>query len=414
MKQDGIGLKRSKNLISSDFDSHSKSLFNNSSDLFGNSSNSSNNIDSNNNNNNNNNSSNNTYSSRTSISSPLFSSPFQLGTTKDNNSPQFPSMPDSSVSLLDQQHDNDFTINDLTTADLDQVREQSFDNSTTTRQRLSFIGNWLLLQIRTSTYHTWIKLALLVLVIVGICLAVFVFKLQTHLDVLQTMVDKFGIVPGGLIFVAIFICLILFLVPVTIPTILAGIIFKLWFGILFVWCSSMLGATIAFLLGKYVFRDSIQKKIEKNKKLQAIDQAIGQEGWKIVLLLRLTPIVPEAILNYALAVTNVNYIPYIICTGIGLVPGVSFFIYMGTMIGNISEIGKRKPMGKSDIIMYAVSGVAMIITIAFITIIVRRAINKKLDFEENRGILDEEAKERLLDEDIVQEPTERTPIFVMP
>ncbi|EFA82369.1 hypothetical protein PPL_04794 [Heterostelium album PN500] len=302
-------------------------------------------------------------------------------------SPQYPHSPSTS-------NIKEFTyykVNDLSSESLSSVREQTFENSTTTKQRLKFVGNWLIHQAKTSTYQTWIKLVLLVLIIVGVCLAIFVFKLQKHLDVLQEFVNKFGVALGGLVYMGVFILLIIFLVPVTIPTILGGILFKQWFGMLFVWTSSMIGATIAFLLGRYVFRKSIAKKIENNKKLVAIDQAIGQEGWKIVLLLRLTPIVPESLLNYALAVTNVKLSHYLICSGIGLLPGVSFFIYMGTMIGNISDIGK-KPLEKSQIIMYVISGVVMIVTITFITIIVRRAVNKKLDFEESRGILDEEIK----------------------
>eukprot|EP01133_Synstelium_polycarpum_P007989 gene7989-9384_t len=277
-------------------------------------------------------------------------------------------------------------------SDINSISEQTFEDTTTMKQRAKFFWAWSVHQAKTSTYHTWLRLALLVLIIVGVCLALFVFKLQHHLDVLQKFVDKFGVVVGGVVYVAIFVVLIIFLVPVTIPTILAGIIFGVWVGILLIWTASMLGGTIAFLLGRYVFRKSIVKRIENNKKLVAIDQAIGQEGWKIVLLLRLTPIVPESLLNYALAVTNVKMIHYLICSGIGLVPGVSFFIYLGSMIGNISDIGKARHVSKGEIAMYVVSAVAMVCTIVFITVIVRRAVNKKLDFEESKGILDEEAK----------------------
>ncbi|KYQ92915.1 hypothetical protein DLAC_05508 [Tieghemostelium lacteum] len=258
----------------------------------------------------------------------------------------------------------------------------------TLSQRFKYFFIWLLHQIKNSTWKGWVKIGLVACFIVAICLAIFVFKVQEHLEILQEFVKKFGVGLGGLVFMGVFILLIVFLIPVTIPTILAGIIFKPYFGFLFVWGASIIGGNIAFFLGRYVFRKSIVKKIEKNKKLLIIDQVIGQQGWKIVLLLRFTPIIPESLLNYALAVTRISFRHYIICSAIGLIPGVSLFIYIGSMIGSISDIGKKQT--KSEIAMYIVSGVVMIFTILFILIIVRRAVNKKLEQEENKGLLDEE------------------------
>eukprot|EP01132_Coremiostelium_polycephalum_P009273 gene9273-11365_t len=269
-------------------------------------------------------------------------------------------------------------------------KSQSFKLSL--KQRAQQFLDFIVHTIKTSTIGTWIKLFIFICIIVGICLAVFVFKVQNHLEFLQKFVEKFGIGVGGVVFIGAFTLLIVFLIPVTIPTIIGGIIFKLWFGILFIWTASVIGGTISFLMGRYVFRKSIAKRIEKDPKLTAIDQAIGQEGWKIVLLLRLTPIVPESLLNYALSVTKIKFLHYIICTCIGLVPGVSFFVYVGSMIGNISEIGKKRPIQKSEIAMYVISAFGMVCSILFITIIVRRAVKKRLDNEESKGILDEEAR----------------------
>jgi len=289
--------------------------------------------------------------------------------------------------------------------------EKLFSNSFTTspssieevtvKQRFQFLYNWVIGTIKQSTIHTWLRLSVFAIIIVCICLAIFVFKVQNHLDILQKFVDKFGIFLGGLVFMGVFVLLIVFLIPVTIPTIIAGIIFKLWFGILFVWAASVIGGTVSFVLGRYVFRKSIAKKIEKNRKLNAVDSAIGQEGWKIVLLLRLTPIIPESLLNYALSVTKIQFIHYFICSAIGLVPGVSFFTYVGSMIGNISEIGQKRHVRKGEIAMYVISAFAMVFTILFITIIVRRAVNKKLELEEKRGLLDEE--ERLSGDNLIDE-----------
>ncbi|EGC34610.1 hypothetical protein DICPUDRAFT_34747, partial [Dictyostelium purpureum] len=280
----------------------------------------------------------------------------------------------------------------------------SFVEKVTLKERIRYFFIFLIHNIKTSTPLTWLKLFFVACIITGVFLAIFKFKVQNHLDVLQKFVQKFGVPLGGLVYVGAFMLLIVFLVPVTIPTIVGGMIFKLWFGILFVWVASMLGGILAFFLGRYVFRKNIAKKIEKNKKLNAIDQAIGQEGWKIVLLLRLTPIVPESLLNYALSVTRVKFIHYIICSGIGLLPGCSFFVYIGSALTSISEIGNEgSHLRGGQIAMYVVSAVLMVVSILFITIIVKRAVNKKLEGEESKGILDEEESLMNEREDILEE-----------
>ncbi|KAN0003504.1 hypothetical protein ACTFIZ_009666 [Dictyostelium cf. discoideum] len=273
----------------------------------------------------------------------------------------------------------------------------SFVEKVTAKERFRYFINFIIHQIKTSTWLTWVKLFVLACIITSFMLAIFKFKVQNHLSVLQEFVGKFGIVLGGLLYVGIFMLLIIFLIPVTIPTIIGGMTFGLGFGILFVWSASILGGLVAFFLGRYVLRKRISKRIEKNRKLVAVDQAIGQEGWKIVLLLRLTPIVPESILNYTLSVTKVNFWHYLICSGIGMIPGCSFFVYIGSTLTNLSEVGNENtPMEKGKIIMYVISGVLMVVSITFITIIVKRAVNKKLEADDQKGLLDEE--ERLMNE----------------
>ncbi|KAN0037269.1 hypothetical protein ACTFIV_002607 [Dictyostelium citrinum] len=273
----------------------------------------------------------------------------------------------------------------------------SFVEKVTAKERFRYFINFVIHQIKTSTWLTWVKLFVLACIITAFMLAIFKFKVQNHLSVLQDFVGKFGIALGGLLYVGIFMLLIIFLIPVTIPTIIGGMTFGLGFGILFVWSASILGGLVAFFLGRYVLRKRISKRIEKNRKLVAVDQAIGQEGWKIVLLLRLTPIVPESILNYTLSVTKVNFWHYLICSGIGMIPGCSFFVYIGSTLTNLSEVGNdNAPMEKGKIIMYVISGVLMVVSITFITIIVKRAVNKKLEADDQKGLLDEE--ERLMNE----------------
>ncbi|EGC28543.1 hypothetical protein DICPUDRAFT_100104, partial [Dictyostelium purpureum] len=124
----------------------------------------------------------------------------------------------------------------------------SFVEKVTLKERIRYFFIFLIHNIKTSTPLTWLKLFFVACIITGVFLAIFKFKVQNHLDVLQKFVQKFGVPLGGLVYVGAFMLLIVFLVPVTIPTIVGGMIFKLWFGILFVWVASMLGGILAFSL----------------------------------------------------------------------------------------------------------------------------------------------------------------------
>jgi uncharacterized membrane protein YdjX (TVP38/TMEM64 family) len=84
----------------------------------------------------------------------------------------------------------------------------------------------------------------------------------------------------------------------------------LWKGILVVWTAANLGAFFAFLAGRFLLRSWVSKRVQDYPKFAAVDEAISQEGWKIVLLVRLSPVIPFNLLNYALAITDVTFFPF--------------------------------------------------------------------------------------------------------
>lgn len=92
-------------------------------------------------------------------------------------------------------------------------------------------------------------------------------------------------------------------VPGSLLTIKGGCLFGIFWGSVYVLIAATLGAIGAFLLGRYLSRDWVCRKLGKNPKFQAIDRAVAQEGWKIVLLTRLSPVFPFNLLNYAFGVT---------------------------------------------------------------------------------------------------------------
>lgn len=111
---------------------------------------------------------------------------------------------------------------------------------------------------------------------------------------------------GPILFIGIYILAAVLFFPGSVLTLGAGAVFGVVWDSVYVSIASTLGATCAFLVGRYLARDTIARKIEGNESFAAIDKAVAGEGWKIVGLTRLSPIFPFTILNYAFGLTQVK------------------------------------------------------------------------------------------------------------
>ena len=121
---------------------------------------------------------------------------------------------------------------------------------------------------------------------------------------------------------------VLFL-PCSVLTVGAGFAFGIAWGTLVVSIGSTTGASLAFLISRYVARDRIVAIAEKNAKFKAIDRAIGRQGWKMVGLLRLSPAIPFNLSNYVYGLTAVRFWPYVLASWIGMFPVTLLYVYLG-------------------------------------------------------------------------------------
>src|SRR5262249_61840093 len=127
-----------------------------------------------------------------------------------------------------------------------------------------------------------------------------------------------------------------FAVPGSLITLGAGAAFGLIRGTLAVSAGSTLGAAAAFLLGRTLARGWVEHKVANKPRFRALDQAIGAEGFKIVLLLRLSPVFPFNVLNYALGLTRVSFRSYLVASWIGMLPGTVMYVYLGAALGSLT------------------------------------------------------------------------------
>lgn len=131
---------------------------------------------------------------------------------------------------------------------------------------------------------------------------------------------------GPVIFIIIYIVACVLFIPGTILTLGAGVIFGVVKGSIIVSTSATLGATAAFLVGRYLARDWVAKKIEGNRKFKSIDEAVAREGWKIVGLTRLSPVFPFVLLNYAYGLTKVSLRDFFLASLVGMIPGTVMYV----------------------------------------------------------------------------------------
>jgi uncharacterized membrane protein YdjX (TVP38/TMEM64 family) len=184
---------------------------------------------------------------------------------------------------------------------------------------------------------------------------------------------------GAIAFITIYNFATILFIPGSILTLGGGALFGVFWGSIYVFIAATLGATSAFLIGRYLTRDWVAQQIAGNIKFQAIDRAVAQEGLKIVLLTRLSPIFPFNLLNYAFGVTQVSIKDYILGS-IGMIPGTIMYVYLGSLAGDLTALGTTNQhlSSETQIAQWAIRILGLIATIA-VTIYVTRIAKQSLN-----------------------------------
>ena len=102
--------------------------------------------------------------------------------------------------------------------------------------------------------------------------------------------------------------------------------------------NATLGSTATFLLGRTLARDWAAAKFKSNAKFDSIDRAVATNGFKIVLLTRLSPIFPYNLLGYMYGLTGVRLRDYVLASWIGMLPGTLLYVYLGSAAKNLADV----------------------------------------------------------------------------
>jgi len=237
--------------------------------------------------------------------------------------------------------------------------------------------------------NAFATLTVLILLVLIVVLPFQVSLKEILLEFLIWLKTK-GIV-GVVVFITVYVLVTVLFLPSVILSIGAGFIYGTIFGSIYVEIGATIGACLSFLLAKATFKDFVIKMVENYPMFSAIDKAVSLNSWKIVTLLRLSPLTPYNVLNYALALTRIKFWDYTISSAIGMLPSTILFVNMGTAAKNISDIvnvqGNTEPV---SFLTFFTLGITLI-SVIIVTIISGKAIKEEL----------KEAEAKKTDSDIV-------------
>jgi len=180
---------------------------------------------------------------------------------------------------------------------------------------------------------------------------------------------------GPIALAALYVAACVLFLPGALLTLGAGFAFGLVRGLLAAMAGSLLGAAAAFLLGRTVARRWVARKVSGSPAFRAVDAAVGREGFKIVLLTRLSPVFPFNLLNYAFGVTRVSFRDYFFASWLGMFPGTVMYVYLGSAAQSLAELAAGSGGGATA--QRVLLGVGLLATVA-VTVVITRIARRAL------------------------------------
>lgn len=182
---------------------------------------------------------------------------------------------------------------------------------------------------------------------------------------------------GPLALIGIYAASTVLFVPGSLLTLAAGALFGVLWGTVYAFIGATLGATLAFLVSRYLARGSVERRLRGDARFQRLDRAIGREGFRVAFLLRLSPVLPFVLLNYALGLTRIRFVHYFLAS-FGMLPGTLLYVYNGRLAGEVAALGAAGAPSRGPwyYAFLALGLVATIVVTVRVTRIARRALQQ--------------------------------------
>jgi uncharacterized membrane protein YdjX (TVP38/TMEM64 family) len=182
---------------------------------------------------------------------------------------------------------------------------------------------------------------------------------------------------GPAVFIAGYVVTTVAFIPGAVMTLAAGAVFGLPKATVYVLTGATLGSAAAFLISRHLAREAIAARVAGNARFAAIDRAVGAQGFKMVLLLRLSPVFPYNLLNYSLGLTKVRFADYVLAS-IGMLPGSLLYTWSGVVVGDVIRLagGGGPERGPAYYAVVVLGLAATVAVTALVTRTARRALGE--------------------------------------
>lgn len=231
-----------------------------------------------------------------------------------------------------------------------------------------------------ATRRKWLLFGILILAGVGLALYFrFPARAQQVLKLVLEQIKPLGFW-APVLFVLLYVVSCVAMIPGSVLSIGGGAIFGIVEGSIYVSIGATLGATAAFLSGRYFARDWVTAKIGAHPTFAALDQAVATEGWKIVLLTRFCAVFPFFMLNYGYGLTRISVRQYVVATWVGIIPGSTVLVYLGSLAQTSTKTASSIGWAWKTFAL-----ISVLVTAIYLTRVARQALVKKLPPPKDRS-----------------------------
>jgi len=201
-----------------------------------------------------------------------------------------------------------------------------------------------------------ISRAILSIILITGIVTVVIYRDQLNAAVLESWINDAGIL-GPLVFMFIYIIGTIFFFPGSVLTLAGGALFGPVYGTFYTLTAATIGASFSFLIARYLLSDYVEQKT--GGRMKQLKDGVEKEGWRFIAFVRLVPLFPFNLLNYALGLTRIKLWHYIITSYICMLPGSLAYTYFG-------YIGKEAATGGDGLIQKGLMALALIVLILFL------------------------------------------------
>jgi uncharacterized membrane protein YdjX (TVP38/TMEM64 family) len=215
-----------------------------------------------------------------------------------------------------------------------------------------------------SRQRRWARAAAALLVVMALLAAAWLFlPLRAVLTAVQEWLAQFG--PWGIvIFEALFIVAVVAMVPGSALSVAAGLTYGMWGAPLAI-AGATIGGAVAFIIARHFAHDRVAAWLLVHPHMEAVAEAVDEEGWRVVALVRLSPLLPFNMQNYLFGLTNIPFGQYVVATVLSIAPGTAFDVYIGSL-GNLS-------MSDHSPTEWTIVGAGVVATAVLVWLVARKA-----------------------------------------